>query len=435
MSSSRRQIGYIELLRSNGDFRNLFTGQVISQIGDWLNSVALFTLLFDLTGSSQAVAYILILRLLPLFFFGPLAGVVADRYSRKAIMIASDVLRGLLVLGFLLVRSPDQVWIIYALVAAQEALTAFFEPALMASIPNIVSIRGLISANALSSVSWSATLAIGAALGGIVTDVLGREAAFLIDSASFFLSAGFILAVRIPVRAADRPKRSSSLVEAIGVRDMIEGARYLRSNPRVLTLLGVKSGWGLGAGVLLLLTVFGRQVFVLGPNGGTSIGLLYAARGTGALLGPILARAVAGHSPRAMRSAISAAFFISAAFYLLFASAPNLLAAAIFVVGAHAGGSIQWVFSTTLLGMSVPDQFRGRVFALELALLTLSMSLSTYLTGLALDRYGLAPRSAAALLGLVFLAPGLAWVSIQPWMSRGDSQPAVGAPVDTGARL
>lgn len=420
MSSSRRQIGYIELLSSNGDFRNLFTGQVISQIGDWLNSVALFTLLFDLTGSSQSVAYILILRLLPLFFFGPLAGAVADRYSRKAIMITSDVLRGLLVLGFLLIRRPDQVWMAYALVAAQEALTAFFEPALMASIPNIVSLRGLVSANALSSVSWSATLAIGAALGGIVTDVLGRDAAFLMDSASFFLSAGFILAVRIPAKAANRP-RSVSLVEILGVRDIVEGARYLRSNPRVLALLGVKSGWGLGAGVLLLLTVFGRQVFVLGPNGGTSIGLLYAARGTGALLGPVLARVVAGHSPRAMRSAISAAFFISAAFYLLFASAPNLIAAAIFVVGAHAGGSIQWVFSTTLLGMSVPDQFRGRVFALELALLTLSMSLSTYLTGLALDRYGLAPRSAAALLGMVFLVPGLAWVSIQPWMSRGDA--------------
>jgi hypothetical protein len=119
-----------------------------------------------------------------------------------------------------------------------------------------------------------------------------------------------------------------------------------------------------------------------------------------------------------MRAAISVAFFLSAAFYLLFANAQALSLALVFVIGAHAGGSIQWVFSTTLLQMTVPDGFRGRVFALELALTTLSMSLSTYLTGLGLDRAGLSERTLAVCLGVTFMLPGLAWVAIQPTCIR-----------------
>jgi hypothetical protein len=118
-----------------------------------------------------------------------------------------------------------------------------------------------------------------------------------------------------------------------------------------------------------------------------------------------------------MRQAITAAFFVSAAFYLLFAHSPVLIVAAFFVIGAHAGGSIQWVFSTTLLQMSVPDRFLGRVFALEMALLTLAMSVSTFLTGWALDSAGLSPRRVATLLGVVFLIPGIIWLAIQRWMN------------------
>jgi MFS family permease len=100
-----QQAGYIELLRQNSDFRNLMIGRFISQMGDWFNSIAIFTLLLNLTGSGESVAIVLIIKLLPTFFFGPLAGVVADRFNRKTIMLASDVLRGVTVLGFLLIHS------------------------------------------------------------------------------------------------------------------------------------------------------------------------------------------------------------------------------------------------------------------------------------------------------------------------------------------
>lgn len=417
-----RAVGYIQLLRSNHDFRNLFVGQLVSQTGDWFNSVALFTLLLSLTGSGEAVGYILIIKLLPSFFAGPLAGVVADRFNRKTIMIVADIVRGILVLGFLLVQRPEQVWIVYALAALEVVVSTFFEPAKSAAIPNIVSREELISANALSSASWSITLALGAGLGGVVTDVFGRNTAFVVDSMTFFVSAAYIARVHLR-HSTPKPARAArlSFADAIGVTDLIEGARYLRANPRVMALLLVKSGWGLGGGVLLLLTIYGKQIFPIGRDGAASIGLLYAARGLGALIGPLIAGVITSGAPRTMRQAISVAFFVSTAFYLLFAYAPVLAVALICVVGAHSGGSIQWVFSTTLLQMTVPDRFLGRVFALEMALLTLTMSVSTFVTGLGVDYPGLGARRMATVLGLAFAVPGIGWLMLQRWLDRGDS--------------
>jgi MFS family permease len=428
-------IGYVGLLGGNRNFRYLWTGQFISQMGDWFNSVALFTLMLSLTGSGEAVGFILILKLIPTFFVGPLAGVAADRFDRKTIMIVTDVARGLSVLGFLFVKTPDQVWLVYGLTVAQVILSTFFDPAKSAAVPNIVSRDELIAANGLSGASWSVTLALGAALGGVVTDAFGRDAAFIIDAASYFVSALFILAVRFPAARAERAREAQAseaqakpsklaMADATGIRDLIEGARYLRRNPRVMAVLLVKSGWGLGGGVLLLLTIFGKQIFPIGRDGSTSIGLLYAARGIGALIGPVVASSLAGRLPRRMRRVIGIAFFITAAFYLLFAQAPTMMFAALFAVGAHAGGSIQWVYSTALLQMSVPDRFLGRVFALELAMVTLTMSLSTYFTGWGIDHGGFSPRQMAMILGLAFLVPGIMWLLIQSWFDKTEASEA-----------
>ena len=422
-------MGYVELLRGNHDFRRLFIGGLVSQTGDWFNSVALLTLLLSLTGSGEAVGYILIIKLLPSFFVGPLAGVVADRFNRKTIMIVADVLRGFIVLGFLVVQRPDQVWLVYAIAAVEIAISTFFDPARSAAIPGIVSRAELISANALSSASWSVTLALGAALGGLVTDAFGRNTAFVIDSLSFFVSAAFIAAVRIRSSTSTRSKHVS-LADATGVTDLIEGARYLKSNPRVMALLLVKSGWGLGGGVLLLLTIYGKQIFPIGRDGAASIGLLYAARGTGALIGPVIAGMISSGIPRTMRRAITIAFFVSSAFYLFYAQSPSLIIALICVLGAHSGGSIQWVFSTTLLQMTVPDRFLGRVFALEMALLTLTMSVSTYVTGWGVDHPGLGARRMATVLGIAFAVPGVVWLMLQKWLDREDTKARVTMLVD-----
>jgi hypothetical protein len=172
----------------------------------------------------------------------------------------------------------------------------------------------------------------------------------------------------------------------------------------------VKAGWGLAGGVLLLLSIFGQRIFPVGGSTAAGIGVLYGARGIGAGLGPIALRWILGQKPVTLRRTIGPAFFIIGGFYMALAGAPSLPIAALCILCAHFGGSILWVFSTVLLQMEVPDVFRGRVFAAELALVTLTSSMSSYATGYALDRAGWSPRALSLTLGAMFLIPGVLWM-------------------------
>ena len=403
---------YFALLRTNRNFRLLFIGQTISQLGDWFNAVAVFALLLDLTGSATAVAWMMIVQILPIALVAPVSGVVVDRMDRRKLMIAADVVRGCLILGLLLVREADQVWIAYVVMALTVAAAAFFEPARTAIIPSFTTAEELLPANALSSATWSAMLAIGASVGGVVTAIAGRNVAFAINAASFFVSAFFIGRTRYrPSHVATRPSGTSALSAYM---DLIEGLRYMRRHSHV------KAGWGLAGGVLLLLTIFGQRIFPVAGSTAAGIGVLYGARGVGAGLGPIALRWILGQSPRTLRRVIGPAYFIVAVFYVALAGAPTLSVAALSVLCAHVGGSILWVFSTVLLRMEVPDRFRGRVFAAELALVSLTMSVSSYWTGYELDRGGWSPRTLSFALGILFCIPGTLWMLI---LSRWKAPP------------
>ncbi len=398
---SIQPIGYVKLLRNNKAFRRLWYGQVVSQLGDWFDSIALFALLLRLTGSGQAVGMLMVAQFLPSAIVGLFAGVVVDRLPRKLVMILSNLGSAALVLLFLLVHDASQVWIIYIVAILKMSLVAFFDPARTAITPNVTTRDELIAANAISGATWSAMLAIGAALGGLVAGTLGTDAAFMIDSGSFVLSALFIWAV--PVHETHLGERTPTSK----IQEFREGLAFVFSQRDIALYTLTKSLWSLAGGVLLLLTLFGRQIFPLGVDGALSIGLLYAARGVGAGIGPLLARRFGGDGERFLRRAIGPAILLTGAGYLLVSGAPSLLLASLGVMIAHIGGSTQWVFSTSLLQLNVPNRLQGRVFAVEGALLTLATALSSYMTGGAADA-GWTPRALAVLLSGVFVLPGLA---------------------------
>jgi MFS family permease len=407
--------GYVDLLRRNRNFRRLWLGQVVSQMGDWFDTIALYTIVLNLTGSGRAVGLVLVARFLPSVIVGPASGVIADRFNRRSIMIASDVARAVVVLGFLLIRSADQLWLVYVLTVIQLVFSTFFEPARTAAIPSIVAPRDLVAANAISSATWSTMLTLGAAVGGLITGWVGTDAAFILDSATYLLSAALIMTVRLPLREPQE-KRRLTVMSALGLTQTIEGMSYVKRRPRVFAYLMVKPAWGLGGGILALLAVFGEKVFPVGRSTATGIGVLYAARGIGTAIGPFAARRFSGETRSRMQTAIGISFIIGGLFYIAFAGATNFIFAIIVLAIAHTGGSILWVYSTVLLQQSVEDNFRGRVFAAELALLTLMMAASNYVTGELLDRYHLSPRAVTAGIGVLFLLPGLAWlITMRSW--------------------
>jgi MFS family permease len=390
----------LALLRTNRNFRLLWLGQVVSQLGDWFNYVALYALLFQLTGSATAVAWLMVVQMLPIAIVGPGAGVVVDRFDRRRIMIAADVIRGVAVLGLLFVRTEAAVWLAYAATGLTVSASGFFEPARSATMPAIVPREDLVTANAVSTATWSAMLAIGAALGGFVAAFLGRDAAFLINSASFFLSAFFIWRMRVP-----------ALVGRLGSggwRGLVEGLAYMRAHPPVAWIALVKGGWAIVGGALLLLTVFGDRVFRIGDSGDAGIGVLYAARGIGAAAGSLLVTSIARRSGN-LAAWIGPSYLAAGLAYAMLGFAPSIWFAAAVVVVAHSFGSILWVSSNVLLQMTVPNEFRGRVFAAELVVLAFVQSAIAALTAQALDRFHVSPRVLAIAIGLGLWVPSLVW--------------------------
>lgn len=399
---SQKTVGYLQLIRENSSFTRLWLGQLVSNLGDWFNTVAVLALVYGLTASGLATGLIIIASTLPAFILTPFAGAIVDRFDRRKIMIVADVTRGFMALGMLLVRSADQIWILYVFSGLLIAFASFFGPALSAAIPNLVKKEELISANGLSASTWGLMLAVGAALGGVAIAAVGRDMAFVINSLSFFFSAAMVLSIQKPFGQKVVHTHPASL--ATTQHEFVESLSFMREHPQVTASVLVKTGLGLTGGILLLLTVFSQAVFRFGDSG---IGWFYSARGLGVLIGPYIARPLVGNDLGKMRRAILISFFIGGIGYLGFSDSPAFWVAAFSVMVAHIGTGINWTLSSTMLAFLVPDRLRGRIFALDFGLNTVSAALSTFVVGVAVERAD--PRAVATTMGIVFVVYAAVW--------------------------
>ena len=412
---------YWRLLRTNRDFRLLYAGTLISLGGDWFLTVAMLDLVLQLTSSATLASMVLLCQTLPIFIFTPLAGHVVDRVDRRKLMIGVDLVRVFACLLPLLARTPAMLPFAFAGLVLISIGSAYFEPASQAALPNIVAPEDLGPANVLMSSTWGTMLAAGAALGGFFTMAFGRNASFLIDSATFLLSAWLLWRIRANFAEARESHHHQPLLESIR-----ETIRYARDHRRVLALLTCKGGYGTASGVVALLGVFGKQVFQAGAVG---IGLLFAARGVGALLGPFVVRGIARDDEARYRAIIFCVLTFGAGYTALaLSNSLSLGLVAIFV--AHLGGGAAWRISSYGLQREVPDWIRGRVFSADYGFVTLTMSLSSLVAGVAADRFGAVPATiGTASLALVFAVVwgALTWRLWRPGMlkSRANDPPPV----------
>ena len=408
---------YARLLRTNANFRRLWLAQIVSEIGDWLYTLSIYTLLLQLTGHAGSVALALVLQVIPQTFAGPTAGVVNDRIKRKHVMIAADLIRCVVVLAMLLVRSASMVWLVYPLLLAETTMAAFFEPARSAVIPNIAASEEVLVANTLSSATWSVNLLIGASVGGVIAAFLGREAAFVLNALSFLVSALLIggMHFREPHAEAAAPLRLKDLVDFSPVK---EGIDYIRSHPTLLPAVFAKAGELMVGPSWVIFTVMGAREFAvhgkgIDPAGGAMLGMsiLLGGRGLGALVGPLISARWAGNNDQRLRLGILFGYITIAFGYGLIGVSRTVWLAAACAVLAHAGGSTVWVFSTTLLQLRTEDRFRGRVFSADLGLASFTFATTAYLCGRFLD-HGISARTMATGTGFFMLIPAaiLAWV-------------------------
>ncbi|MGA7381582.1 MAG: MFS transporter [Terriglobales bacterium] len=412
---------YWWLVRRNRNFRRLWSAQIVSEIGDWFYTLAIYSLLLQLTGRASSVALALVLQVLPQPFIGPVAGVIHDRIRRKHVMIAADLARMVIVFLMLFVRTRSMVWLVYPLLFAETLMAAFFEPARSSVIPNITAREDVILANTLSSATWSVNLLVGASIGGVVAALSGRNAVFILNALSFLASAVLLRGMRFdePHARAALPLRARDLWDHSPI---LEGVRYMRGNRRLLATIFGKAGELMIGPSWVLFTVMGQRYFPvrwhgIDPQRGGVLGmsLLLGARGLGALVGPLVSARWAGHSQARLRLGVLLGYLITGLGYAALGASSTVWIACFWVALAHCGGSTIWVFSTTLLQLNTEDRFRGRVFAADLGLCMLTIAVGAYLCGVFLD-WGISAKVVATATGIVMVIPAMLWAWAQrPW--------------------
>jgi MFS family permease len=431
-SNSVSLSAYLRLVRVNRNFRRLWLAQIVSELGDWFYTLAIYSLLLQLTGRASSVALALVLQVLPQTFIGPAAGVINDRVSRKRVMIAADLARMVIVFAMLLVRSRSTVWLVYPLLLLETLMAAFFEPARTAVIPSVAAREDVLVANTLSSATWSVNLMIGASLGGVVAALFGRDTAFVLNAFSFLVSALLIRGMNFeePHARSAAPLR---LRDAIDWSPILDGMRYILKDRRLLMVVFAKAGELMIGPSWVLYTVMGNGYFHVHVRGVDpqrtamlGMSLLLGARGIGAIVGPLFSARWAGHSDRRLQLGILFGYLTIGVGYFGLGLSPNVWVACACIVLAHCGGSTVWVFSTTILQLNTEDRFRGRVFSADLGFAMLTIAIGAYVCGFFLDR-GFSVQVVACGTGLVMIVPALLWA----WgMWSGRSPSALTGPID-----
>jgi MFS family permease len=404
-------IALLALLRRNPDFRRLFSAAVVSLAGDWFAFVAVSGLVNELTGTKGAGAVVFAATVLPVFFAAPLAGVAADRVDRKRMMVAVDLGRVVPSLGLLLAVRWESTLLAIGCVVAIAAMSAFFEPVSTAALPNLVDAEDLSLAQATMGSIWGTMLFVGAAIGGLVAQVFGRETTFAVNGVTFLISAGLVVGIRRPLRTGPVSAPATVLAHLREVWVFVRPRKVNRA------LMLTKTGVGIANGIVGLLPAFAAVRF---GSGDAAIGLLLAARGLGALIGPFIGHTIGRDDGRRLLLVCGASICSYGIAYAFLPLASSLTVAAACVALAHAGGGAQWVLSTYGLQRATPDAVRGRVMSLDFGLATLAVGVSALLAGGAVDVFGLRTTSwALAALALLYGSTWLLWTR-DLWLASSD---------------
>jgi len=413
-----------DLFRRNPEFAKLWTAQVVSQAGDWLNKVAALSLIALYGGDEAALLGVGLwfgieqaLRLLPTTLLSPFAGPVADRVPRKLLLVGGDLLRACLVLCYLFIDSKEELPLVALLIGLQMGFGIFFEAARSASLPNTVRTGDLHHAIAWSAATWSTMLSLGALGGGVLVAEYGASTAFVVDACTYLVSAGLYLSLRLP--ETPRQEEPFRWREFLGLRDIRRGWEHA-GEVGVRPALVTKAFWGGAGGLLVLIALASKTRYGVADGVHSfafAFGVLFTARGVGTAIGPFVARRVFGERPLEQLSAIRAGFLLAPLAYAGFGAAENLWVAALCVAIGHLGGGTIWVGSTSIWQQTVDDRFRGRVHALDFFGMTLSFSVFALLTGALYDR-GLSVTTLAYATAVTIAVMGGMWWALTARMRR-----------------
>jgi len=382
----------------NRDFRRLLGAELVVFGADWFVMVPLLVLLPKLTHSGVWGGLVLAADTGINALLLPVTGTIADRFDRRKILVTANACAFLAALLLFAVRSAATAPLALVAIGAMSVAKAFYTPAASAALPNVVDPADLPAANAVSGSAWGTMTIVGASLGGVVGELAGPYWSFAVTAALLLAAAALNASVRRPLQAA----RADGEVAAQTWPALLEALRYIAARPRIGALVTVKSAAGLGNGVLIVFPLIAQSY----GAGALGAGLLFAVRGFGALVGPFALRPVLRHRGWLLPSlALSMALY--GAGYLAISVTPWFPLVLVLVFVAHFAGGTNWTLSNYALQGEVPDQLRGRVFATDLMLATLAITVSQLIATAFVDHVD--PRVILAGCGLVTLTYAIGW--------------------------
>lgn len=406
--------GFVDLLRRNRNYRYSWLGQIVSEVGDHFNTIAVFSLALNNTGSGLIVSGLMISRAIPAVLAGPVAGVLLDRMDRKQLMIASDLWRAIVAFCFVFAVRPNQTSWLFALSALLMFASPFFTSGRSAILPTITTEDELHTANTLTKTTQWTALTVGAMLGGASAMQFGYQGAFLFNAASFLFSAACIWRLRTP--KGFRPARKA-LTEDRVLRpwhEYVEGLRYMRAVPLLWTFALVHIGWASGGGAAqILFTLFGEVVYPYGPAG---MGTIWGFAGVGLLIGGGVANWLGEKLDfGGYKKFITVCFVIHGLSYIAFSQSRPFWLVLVFIALSRFGMGVAGVLNTTLLLRTVPDAYRGRVFSTLESLIWGVMMLSMAAAGYVSTYWD--PRMIGTAAGILSCSTFIIWIAAD-WKGR-----------------
>ncbi len=394
----------LTLLRENRNYRYTWIGQIVSEVGDHFNNIAVFALAMRYSDGGMVVAGVLIARAIPMLLVGPLAGVILDRFDRKRIMISSDLLRFVIAILFIPVSHTGQRWPLYLLSAILMAASPFFTSGRSAILPSLASGDQLHTANAMTQTTQWATVAIGAFLGGTSVQHFGYDWAFFLNALSFLFSAWAISLIRGDFRAPAATRLEGIKLEPF--REYVEGLRYLGKNPLLLGISLVGVGWATGGGAAqILFSLFGEKVFARGPAG---IGEIWGCAGIGLVAGGVFAHWLGKRiSFTAYKRTISLAYVVHGLTYVAFSLMSSYTWALVLIGVSRAAVAVSSVLNYSTMLRYVSGEYRGRVFATMETLTWSAMMVSLMFAGIASTHTD--PRKIGVVAGLLSSTTAIFW--------------------------
>ena len=393
---------FTRLLRSNRNYRFTWSGQVVSEVGDHFNNIAIMSLAMDHSNPGLVVTGVFLARAVPMLFAGPIAGVLLDRLNRKHVMIASDLVRACVAIGFIGCLSYKADWLLFLLSAMLMFASPFFTSGRAAILPSIATDDELHIANTMTQTTSWGSLTVGALLAAAGLRS-GYEMAFTMNALSFIVSAACISQLKVPggFRAVQIGKR-----EKTGFLQYREGLRYMTATPLVAGVALVSIGWASGGGAAqILFSLFGEKVFHEGPMG---IGIIWGCAGIGLLIGGSLGYWLGKRlSFVAYKRTIAIVYVIHGLSYVAFSQMPTIALACIFIALSRAAVAISSVLNYSQLLHHVEDRFRGRVFATLESLTWSTMLLSMMAAGAASISFS--PRTIGMWSGLTSSTTAIFW--------------------------